>query len=246
MCITRCPGNGQQLWRSVGFRRKSSRRQGLTPIDAVMHGNPSVPEARSHRMWAARGVIPADNRVLYFGRDREAFRFLSHFHPAAIVLDGEDVGDRRAPLPGPEVPRPGLPLGHPGSVDAGPGQATGRPAGGTPAGLGQVVVPAEWGPAPRRLARGEIGHHAAGRPGQVLATRRPRRLVARHRRRGTGGRLAVRAVLGDRAGRPRAELGWASHHGSPRGLSPSRASPGPNGRTELTGRRPHQSRHMNR
>jgi ribA/ribD-fused uncharacterized protein len=34
-------------------------------------------------------VIPPDNRILYFGRDREAFGFLSHFHPASIELDGE-------------------------------------------------------------------------------------------------------------------------------------------------------------
>ena len=34
-------------------------------------------------------VVPADNRILYFGRDRAAFRFLSHFHPSPIVLDGE-------------------------------------------------------------------------------------------------------------------------------------------------------------
>lgn len=32
-------------------------------------------------------VIPPDNRILYFGRDRAAFRFLSHFHPSQIVLD---------------------------------------------------------------------------------------------------------------------------------------------------------------
>ena len=32
--------------------------------------------------------IPEDNRILYFERDRDAFRFLSHFHPAAIELDG--------------------------------------------------------------------------------------------------------------------------------------------------------------
>jgi ribA/ribD-fused uncharacterized protein len=32
-------------------------------------------------------IVPPDNRILYFGRDRETFRFLSHFHPAAIVLD---------------------------------------------------------------------------------------------------------------------------------------------------------------
>jgi ribA/ribD-fused uncharacterized protein len=34
-------------------------------------------------------AIPDDNRILYFARDREAFRFLSHFFPAPIVLDGE-------------------------------------------------------------------------------------------------------------------------------------------------------------
>jgi ribA/ribD-fused uncharacterized protein len=34
-------------------------------------------------------VIAADNRILYFTRDREAFRFLSHFYRAPIVLDGE-------------------------------------------------------------------------------------------------------------------------------------------------------------
>src|SRR5580704_7181984 len=34
-------------------------------------------------------VIPADNRIQYFGRDREMFGFLSHFHPSPIQLDGE-------------------------------------------------------------------------------------------------------------------------------------------------------------
>ncbi len=33
--------------------------------------------------------IPADNRILYYGRDRQAFRFLSHFWPAPIWLEGE-------------------------------------------------------------------------------------------------------------------------------------------------------------
>ena len=31
--------------------------------------------------------IPEDNRILYFGRDRTAFRFLSHFWPSPFVLD---------------------------------------------------------------------------------------------------------------------------------------------------------------
>jgi N-glycosidase YbiA len=34
-------------------------------------------------------AIPDDNRVLYFERDRAAFRFLSHFFPAPIHMDGE-------------------------------------------------------------------------------------------------------------------------------------------------------------
>lgn len=35
-------------------------------------------------------VVPADNRILYFGRDRSRFRFLSHFHPSPIVIDEEE------------------------------------------------------------------------------------------------------------------------------------------------------------
>jgi N-glycosidase YbiA len=34
-------------------------------------------------------AIPFDNRILYFGRDRDQFGFLSHFHPSPIELDGE-------------------------------------------------------------------------------------------------------------------------------------------------------------
>ena len=33
--------------------------------------------------------IPEDNRILYFRRDRDMYRFLSHFHPAPVHLDGE-------------------------------------------------------------------------------------------------------------------------------------------------------------
>ena len=33
--------------------------------------------------------IPADGRILFFARDRVEFGFLSHFHPAPFVLDGE-------------------------------------------------------------------------------------------------------------------------------------------------------------
>jgi ribA/ribD-fused uncharacterized protein len=32
--------------------------------------------------------IPFDNRILYFGRDRMQFGFMSHFHPALVELDG--------------------------------------------------------------------------------------------------------------------------------------------------------------
>jgi len=39
---------------------------------------------------AADLVVPADGRILYFGRDRDRFRFLSHFHPSPIVIDGEE------------------------------------------------------------------------------------------------------------------------------------------------------------
>jgi ribA/ribD-fused uncharacterized protein len=34
-------------------------------------------------------MIPVDNRILFFDRDRATFGFLSHFHPSPIVLDGE-------------------------------------------------------------------------------------------------------------------------------------------------------------
>jgi ribA/ribD-fused uncharacterized protein len=34
-------------------------------------------------------ALPGDNRILFFARDREAFDFLSNFHPAPILLDGE-------------------------------------------------------------------------------------------------------------------------------------------------------------
>ena len=34
-------------------------------------------------------IIPPDNRICYFGRDRLQFRFLSHVHPSPIALDGE-------------------------------------------------------------------------------------------------------------------------------------------------------------
>lgn len=37
----------------------------------------------------AEPIIPADNRILYFGRDRAAFRFLSHFWPSPIELDNK-------------------------------------------------------------------------------------------------------------------------------------------------------------
>jgi len=34
-------------------------------------------------------TVPADGRILFFRRDREQFFFLSHFHAAAIEIEGE-------------------------------------------------------------------------------------------------------------------------------------------------------------
>jgi N-glycosidase YbiA len=48
-----------------------------------------MPPAISFRVPAVMPAIPDDNRILYYGRDRETFRFLSHFHAAPVVLDGE-------------------------------------------------------------------------------------------------------------------------------------------------------------
>jgi len=38
--------------------------------------------------WIAFPVLPADNRVLFFKRDRMQFGFLSNFYPCQIQLDG--------------------------------------------------------------------------------------------------------------------------------------------------------------
>jgi N-glycosidase YbiA len=40
-------------------------------------------------MMLATLIIPSDNRILYFARDRQLFGFLSHFHASPIELDGE-------------------------------------------------------------------------------------------------------------------------------------------------------------
>lgn len=45
-----------------------------------MSASPAIPEVPA---------IPADNRILFFGRDKKSFGFLSHFHPAPFVVDGE-------------------------------------------------------------------------------------------------------------------------------------------------------------
>jgi N-glycosidase YbiA len=34
-------------------------------------------------------TIPSDNRILYYAREREQFRFLSHFYPSPILLGDE-------------------------------------------------------------------------------------------------------------------------------------------------------------
>lgn len=40
-------------------------------------------------MADGRLPIPADNRILFFNRDRELFGFLSNYHDAPIAIDGE-------------------------------------------------------------------------------------------------------------------------------------------------------------
>lgn len=34
-------------------------------------------------------IVPSDNRILYYRRDRTLYRFLSHFYPSSIEIDGE-------------------------------------------------------------------------------------------------------------------------------------------------------------
>lgn len=55
------------------------------------HGEQEAGDALSAASASAVGPrpIPSDNRILYFGRDREHFGFLSHFHHAEIRLDDE-------------------------------------------------------------------------------------------------------------------------------------------------------------
>jgi ribA/ribD-fused uncharacterized protein len=48
-----------------------------------------MPETSSLPQPPTFAAIPPDGRILYFGRDRVAFGFLSHFHPSPIELDGE-------------------------------------------------------------------------------------------------------------------------------------------------------------
>lgn len=45
--------------------------------------------AMSHDATPMPPIVPDDGRILYFARDRAAFRFLSHFYPAPVELDGE-------------------------------------------------------------------------------------------------------------------------------------------------------------
>ena len=37
----------------------------------------------------AMSIIPSDNRILFYHRDRQSFGFLSNFHVSPIVVDGE-------------------------------------------------------------------------------------------------------------------------------------------------------------
>jgi hypothetical protein len=110
--------------------------------------------------------IPADNRILYFERDRELFGFLSHFQPAPILLDGE---------PWPTVERwyqaqksddPAYRAAI--RAAAAPGMAKRVAALGAAADLGAILVPPDRHPAARRLGRGEAGPWGSGRDGAGL------------------------------------------------------------------------------
>lgn len=46
-------------------------------------------QTREDAVIDVSNAIPEDGRILFFRRDRETFGFLSHFHPAVLVIDGE-------------------------------------------------------------------------------------------------------------------------------------------------------------
>ena len=93
-------------------------------------------------------VIPADNRILYFARDRGMFGFLSHFHPAPILLDGEVWPTVEHYYQAQKSFDPAYRQSDPGCGHPRPGQAAGGPARPPSAGLGAIVVPEERSFAP--------------------------------------------------------------------------------------------------
>lgn len=50
---------------------------------------PPPPSRQEATGGTVRRFLPEDGRILFYRRDREDFGFLSHFHPAPFVLDGE-------------------------------------------------------------------------------------------------------------------------------------------------------------
>jgi hypothetical protein len=135
--------------------------------------------------------IPADNRILYFARDRAQFGFLSHFHPSPILLDGEAWPTVEHYYQAQKSPDPDYRAAIREAIHAGRAKSL-----------------AAQPKAPRRISR-----HAPRRPRQVRAEPRPAGVAAGDRQRRAGRGFADRAVLGHRPGRQRPELGRAGRDG---------------------------------
>jgi ribA/ribD-fused uncharacterized protein len=56
---------------------------------AWLCGRPGLSLAEGTAKADVTRALTADRRILFYKRDREAFGFLSNFHPAPLVLDGE-------------------------------------------------------------------------------------------------------------------------------------------------------------
>ena len=95
-CVEAFPGPntrglGQPASRTPVENEERDFMESSKTIEKSMPGElnqAEVADSASARAGEAR-MIPLDNRILYYGRDREIFGFLSHFHPAEIRLDGE-------------------------------------------------------------------------------------------------------------------------------------------------------------
>lgn len=66
-------------------RRDSKTIPGALMADIWMRIRADLRDGKSRH-----GIVERDDgRILFFGRDRDTFGFLSHFHPAPVALDGE-------------------------------------------------------------------------------------------------------------------------------------------------------------